>query len=69
MFNNLKAEMTRHGVSKKQLAQKLLNMSEWTLNRKLNGSSQFTLADMSKIKEVFRDSTISYLFFEALENA
>lgn len=68
MFNNLKAEMTRHGVSKKQLAQKL-NMSEWTLNRKLNGLSQFTLADMSKIKEVFRDSTISYLFFEALENA
>lgn len=68
MFNNLKAEMTRRGVSKKQLAQKL-NMSEWTLNRKLNGLSQFTLADMSKIKEVFRDSTISYLFFEALENA
>ena len=68
MFNNLKAEMARFEVSKKELAKKL-SISEWTLNRKLNGLSQFTLEEMSKIKEIFNDSTITYLFFEALENA
>lgn len=68
MFNNLKAEMTRHGVSKKELA-KQLGISEWTLNRKLNGLSQFTLSDMSTIKKVFDDCTVTYLFFEALQNA
>jgi len=52
MYQNLKAEMVRKGVSRHEIA-KALGMHKNTLSRKLNGHSQFSYDHVCKIIELF----------------
>lgn len=62
MFFNILAEMARRGMSKAEMS-KILGISLDTFNKKLRGSSDFTVAEIFKMQEVFNDSgcTFEYL--------
>lgn len=62
MFPNLRAEMAREGITSKKLSI-VIGVSPKTLSNKLYGRSEFTLAEMLKIKsKLFPDMTLEYLF-------
>lgn len=62
MFRNLKAEMVRTGITKKDIA-KLLGLRYGTVIDKLNGKYPFKLDEAIKIRQVFFQSlTFEYLF-------
>ena len=51
MFRNLNAEMTRRGLTRRVMADKM-NMAPNTLTRKLNGRADFTLTEVYKIRDI-----------------
>ena len=58
---NLKAELTRSGVTQKSVAE-VLGMSTNNLNSKINGKTPFTVPEMVTIRDTFvPDATIDYL--------
>lgn len=61
MFNNLKAEITRAGIKKTDLA-KELGISVNTLINKLNGKKEFKLSEVQVILKKFPDKDIDILF-------
>ena len=62
MYRNLEAEMTRKGITKKDLAAQL-KIPYTTLLDKFNGESRFWLDEALRIKkDVFPDLSIEYLF-------
>lgn len=50
MYSNLKAELMRKGLSQKELAEGLM-ITRSTVNRKINGLSDWTLSEAVTIKE------------------
>lgn len=62
MFKNLKAEMAREGLSRKDIAI-AIGISHKSFCNKLAGKSDFTRSEMLKIKEYFfKNHTLEYLF-------
>ena len=59
MFNNILAEMARHGKTKADVA-KLLNISQNTLRWKLNGERPFLLDEIFTLAQEFNVS-LDYL--------
>ncbi|MGN0517456.1 MAG: XRE family transcriptional regulator [Acutalibacteraceae bacterium] len=61
-MNNLKAEMARKGIKKRDI-QNLLGCSYRTVTNKLDGKSDFTLLEAVKIKNYyFKNLNLEYLF-------
>jgi len=62
MFPNLRAEMARKGLTTNELST-CLGCSPKTIRNKFTGRSEFTRAELFKIKSTFfPDLTIEYLF-------
>lgn len=62
MFPNLKAEMARKNIKPIDIS-KLLKVTYDTAINKLSGKTEFTRAEIFKIrKELFPDLTLEYLF-------
>ena len=62
MYSNLKAELTRKGVTVKTVAQ-IWGVHENTAHNKINGASPITIEEAFKIKaELFPDLEFTYLF-------
>lgn len=62
MYKNLEAEMTRKGISKKDLAVQL-KIPYTTLLDKFKGESRFWFDEALQIKqEVFPELSVEYLF-------
>ena len=59
MFENLKAEMTRHNKTNSDVA-KILKITANSVSFKLNGKSPFTIHEVWKLADVFNCS-IDYL--------
>ncbi|MEN2464966.1 XRE family transcriptional regulator [Ornithinibacillus sp. JPR2-1] len=63
MYDNLNAEMVRHGVTKAELA-RFLKLRYATVLDKLNGKSRFYFDEAYKIKQkFFPHLSIEYLFY------
>lgn len=68
MYNNLKAEMARRGLTSKDLALKI-EMPFNTLYKKLRGDTDFNIMESKKIINELRkeadghDLTVEHLFF------
>jgi hypothetical protein len=62
MYPNLLAEMARHRLSRKHLAD-ALNISYWSLTNKLAGRSPFRLSEAQAIRDkLFSDIDLGELF-------
>lgn len=61
MFPNLAAEIARNKMSLKSLAHET-GISYEALKLKVRGKTEFRLAEMQKIKEIFPTCTMDYLF-------
>lgn len=62
MFPNLRAEMARLGITANEVSAQL-GCTPKTLSNKLSGKSEFTRAEIFKIRNsFFPDLTIDYLF-------
>lgn len=64
MFGNLNAEMSRIGLTVKEMYKEIPHMKSYdTLRNRFNGKAQFTLEDMTFIKNRwFPQFTLDYLF-------
>ena len=64
MFDNLKAEMARQGLTIKNLSEdKELNLSYETLRNKFSSKTEWTKREMFLLKrKYFSDKTLEYLF-------
>jgi plasmid maintenance system antidote protein VapI len=63
VYRNLEAEMTRYGLSVKDLAE-CINVNEKTMRSYLSGASKIAWEDARKIKHKhFPQFEIEYLFF------
>lgn len=61
-MNNLKAEMTRYGVTVYDV-QQVLGCSEKTVRNKINGDTEFTISEALKLKRnLFPSLDLDYLF-------
>ena len=62
MLHNLRAEMARNGIQKKEMAE-AISITEKTLFNKIYGHTQFTAREMLAIKDTFfPDMDLEYLF-------
>lgn len=62
MYDNLKAEMARRGITVRSLS-KMIGVHENTLYRKVEGKTEFKLDDMMSIKTVMQtEEPLEYLF-------
>lgn len=62
MFNNLNAELSRRGMTQKELASKI-GINPSTLSKKMNGIQDFTLPEAKRIKQILSvDISIDELF-------
>lgn len=61
MFNNLIAELARAKITQKQLAESL-GLTETTVSRKLKGTTNWKLNEISTILKMFPGSEFDYLF-------
>ena len=52
MYNALREEIKRNDLTQKQIAE-ALEIAEFTLTRKLNGSNDFKLSEAFKIRDLF----------------
>lgn len=59
MFFNILAEMARRDLTKSEMS-KILDISLCTFNRKIKGSSDFTVSEIFKMQEVFNDSSCTF---------
>ena len=65
MFTNILAEMARRQMSKVELANRL-DMSVFTLDRKIKNETGFTVDEIKQMQSIFNDvnCTFEYLFQE-----
>lgn len=63
MFPNLIVELRRKKYSQRGLA-KYIGISESSMKNKMNGKTQFTLAEMRAIQSVIKTCSIDWLFAE-----
>lgn len=63
MFPNLIVELRRKKYSQGGLA-KYIGISESSMQNKMNGKTQFTLAEMRAIQSVFENCSLDWLFTE-----
>ena len=62
MFPNLRAELARKNITGRTLA-KALNITNDSVSNKMNGKTEFTRAEIFKIRdEFFSDLNLDYLF-------
>lgn len=61
MFPNLSAELARRHMTIKSLSQET-DINYETLKLKMRGVTEFTRAEMQKIKAVFAEYSMDYLF-------
>lgn len=62
MFDNLKAEMARKGITMKDISRDLSYVYE-TLRNKFNGTTEWSRSEMFYIKnQYFPDKSVEYLF-------
>ena len=62
MFNNLIKEMAgKKRMSQRELSE-FLEISEKSVNNKINGKTEFTHSEMVKINSLFPHKTLEYLF-------
>lgn len=69
MFDNLKAEMSRNGMTGVEMS-RILNITHQSFYKKMNGNSDFTLDQMILIQRILKESnptekdryTLDYLF-------
>lgn len=62
MYENLKIEMTKSGISQRTLSS-VINVHENTVANKLNGDSTFSIEEAFAIKEcLFPQCDLTYLF-------
>lgn len=62
MLPNLKAEMARFDIRKKDVAQ-LLDVTPKTISAKMNNKGEFTRVEMCKIRnQFFSQFSLDYLF-------
>lgn len=61
MFPNLLAEMARHYITMKMLAE-ATGIGYETLKDRMSGVSEFRRSEMVAIKQVFPEFTMDYLF-------
>ena len=61
-MRNLMAEMARYGVSNLDI-KNLLNCSERTVTNKLNGDTEFSFSEATRIRDTyFKGFRLEYLF-------
>jgi transcriptional regulator with XRE-family HTH domain len=64
LFNNLRAEMARQGITKKQVAAKI-GLSPKAFYSRMTGRTKFKYMEAVKIRDFFfKDLSLDYLFFE-----
>lgn len=64
MFSNLLLEMRIREIKNKDIA-RAIGKSAKTVSSKLNGKTDFTLGELTNIKnQLFPDKSYQYLFFE-----
>lgn len=69
MFNNLKAEMVRNGIST-EMIRAVINKTDKTTRDKINGKSDLYLSEAVKIRdELFPGMSLEYLFAPAEKKA
>jgi len=61
LFPILLAELKRNKHSQKGLARDI-GICEKSMSKKMNGETEFTLAEMRKIQSIFPECTLDYLF-------
>lgn len=61
IFPNLKAEMARHDITARSLAEKS-GIKYETLKNKMTGETEFRRSEMFAIKQVFPGCSLDYLF-------
>jgi len=62
MYRNLEAEITRKGMTKRELA-KMMELAPSTMSQKLNGKAVFTYPEAKKVKEILGvEITLEELF-------
>lgn len=67
MYNNLKRVLKEKGITNVMLAE-FLGVSEKTASNKLNGNTDFTLAEAMKINKLLcQEYTMDFLFAVYLE--
>lgn len=59
MFFNILAEMARRDLTKSEMS-KILDISLCTFNKKIKGSSDFTVSEIFKMQEIFNDSNCTF---------
>ena len=62
--NKFRAKVIENGLTMKQIAE-MLHISEVTLYRKINGTSDFTRKEIQKLKEILKldTKTVEEIFF------
>lgn len=74
IYPNLVAELSRNGITYTSVA-KSLGISRTAMYKKLDGTTNFTLKDITTIKEILKvadsngDYTLDYLFSRADQTA
>lgn len=63
MFFGLTIEMAKTDMETSDLA-KALGINPKAAKKKLKGKSDFTMTEMVKIKKIFPEKTLDYLFWE-----
>lgn len=67
MFPTLRAEMARHGIKNKDIAE-LLKLSRKSITNRLSGTQEFSNAEMRQIRDkFFPNMTIDELFSKVME--
>lgn len=61
MFNNLKTELNKNGISAKEYAQ-ILGISEKNLENKLSGKEDFIYSELTRTCTLLKIYSIDYLF-------
>ncbi len=61
MFNNLKTELNKNGISAKEYA-KILGISEKNVEDKLSGKEEFIYSEIIKTCALLKNYSIDYLF-------
>lgn len=62
MYSNLYNALKTKGISIKKYAE-FLNVTEKTVQNKINGSTEFTLSEVNKTLDfIFPEYTLTYLF-------
>lgn len=68
MYRNLEAELARHRITRKKIAE-IWGVRQATVSDKLNGKYKISLEEALKLKiKLFPELSIEYLFEKAIED-